>query len=89
MVKIYKRKIKTVEAMQFTGTRESFLELRAWIGDTFYYDYQEQPTVFLSHSDGTEGVVVGNWIVLDPNIDPDEFVIMRDDQFKKAYEECN
>jgi len=43
----FRRKRDYIEACQFTGTRESFLEMQEWLGsDRFYYNYQEQPTVF-------------------------------------------
>ena len=43
-MKRYKTKPKYVEACQFTGTRENFLEMQEWLGsDRFYRMSQKTP----------------------------------------------
>ena len=46
-------KIVSIEAIRFSGTKESFDEIRAWVGCAFFYDYQTAPRVFLDSEDGT------------------------------------
>lgn len=85
-MKQYQTKPKTVEACQFMGTKESFDEIRAWIGADFHYDYQEQPTVFLNQDGRDIGIETEIWIVKTPDLEGGfDFVIMRDDQFHAMY----
>jgi hypothetical protein len=77
-MKKYKKITKDVEACQFTGTTESFKEIRNWLGDKFHYDYQTPPTVFYDEI----GIEKGLWLVKKSDGD---VVVMRDDQFKDAY----
>ena len=63
-----------IEAIRFLGTKESFDEIRAWVGSNFYYDYQTVPRVFLRYEEEYEGiraenigVKVDDWIVLENN----------------------
>ena len=93
-MKKYQTKPEVVEACQFTGTKKSFNDLRDWLGEVFYYDYQESPRVFLRKLIGPVGVIgVGTWIVKQLDIvesheagkDVFEFIVMRDDQFQNMY----
>lgn len=59
-----------VEAVRFEDTKESFDEIRAWVGDRFYYDYQNAPRVFLSDAPVNKGY----WIVKENN----KFVVRSD-----------
>ncbi len=87
-MKKYQTKPKQVEACQFTGDKESFDELRDWIGKDFYYDYQEQPRTFLKNSMGDIGIKEGFWIVKQFDLEGGfEYIVMRDDQFQNKYEE--
>ena len=79
---------KDVEACQYTGSEESFKELRAWLGKSFYYDYQNAPRVFFDAGNGfpSIGIEDGFWIIKTDEDEPgNEYVVMRDDQFIEVY----
>jgi hypothetical protein len=80
MEKTYRLVPHYVQAIQFTGTEESFKEIRGFVGTKFYYDYQEMPRVFLRG----QGVNQTDWIIKNPLGD---FIIMTDEDFKERYEE--
>lgn len=71
---------QAVEACQFLATRDSFLEIRGWVGESFYYDYQEHPRVFLKR----EGVNNGDWIVK-ITTPITKFIVMSDTDFRQKY----
>lgn len=66
-------KTTILEAIRFDGSKESFDEIRAWVGDQFYYDYQQLPFVFLGN-DTCSPVFVNNWIVKEQ----EQFRVMTD-----------
>ena len=74
-------RLTVISAIRFDGSKESFDEIRAWVGDAFYYDYQTHPRVFLdNHS--CNPVNVNDWIVKEG----DEFKVLTDAEmsyFKK------
>jgi hypothetical protein len=65
MIKIFQQGSHGFEAIQFKDNAESFAEIRKWVGNRFYYDYQTPPFVFLEKSSQTcEGVRKDDWIIL-------------------------
>lgn len=95
-MKKYQTKPVIVEACQFTGTKKSFNDLRDWLGEVFYYDYQESPRVFLKKLIGPGVAIgIGTWIVKQLDIveshetgeEVYEYVVMRDNQFQNMYED--
>lgn len=82
MVKFRKKPIE-VEAIQFQDNKESFDEIRRWVGDKFYYDYQNYPRVFISTLEGEMGVTGGDWIIRGVK---GEFYPCKPDIFEAAYE---
>ena len=52
MIERYTKTV-SVEAIRFSATKQSFDEIRAWVGSAFFYDYQTDPRVFLDSEDGT------------------------------------
>ena len=93
-MKKYQTKPEVVEACQFDGTQDSFKEIRAWIGEAFYYDYQESPRVFLKKLIGPGVAIgIGTWIVKQLDIveshesgeEVFKYVVVRDDQFQNMY----
>jgi hypothetical protein len=63
------RRAIVIEAIRFEDTKESFDEIRAWVGDNFYYDYQNAPRVFLKDADGRGMPINENdWVVKEENI---------------------
>jgi hypothetical protein len=61
MIKKYER-IIAIEAIRFLDNKKSFDEIRAWVGDDFYYDYQNPPWVFLL-TDTSHPVREDDWVV--------------------------
>ena len=76
-MKKYKKKPEHVEALQCDGTWESVSELRKYIGNDIW---QTETGVYCL---GIK-ILKGQWIVRDEDGD---IMILRDDQFKEAYEE--
>lgn len=71
------KKTTVIEAIRFTGTKESFDEIRAWVGDGFFYDYQNAPRVFLDQVDNFSSslpVNIDDWVVKMDN----KFKVMTD-----------
>jgi len=64
VIKKFKR-VEVIEAIQFLGTKESFDEIRAWVGEDFYYDYQVYPRVFLRSEEKRKyyGIDTNDWVV--------------------------
>ena len=79
----FRKKPVVIEAHQFNDTQESFEELREWIGDKFYYNYQDSPRVFIRTLEGDMGVTKGDWIIKGVN---GEFYPCKSDIFKATYE---
>jgi len=79
----FRKKPVVIEAHQFNDTQESFEELREWIGDKFYYNYQDSPRVFIRTLEGDMGVTKGDWIIKGVN---GEFYPCKPDIFKATYE---
>lgn len=77
MEKYVKKLPTSVDACQFKGTEKSFKEIRDWVGETFYYDYQEYPRVFLK----SLGVHIGDWIVCEDG----DFKVLDDERFNIKY----
>ena len=82
-MKRYREKSKYVEACQFNRSLKSIIELKDFVGnDLIYWD---NDGVFF---DNTK-IEKGWWIVrnIEELVEYHDFVLMRDDQFKEAYEE--
>ncbi len=83
-MKKYRKKPVVVEAIQFKDTKESFNEIRKWVGESFYYDYQEYPRVFIKTLEGDMGVTKSDWIIKGVK---GEFYPCKSDIFEATYEE--
>lgn len=79
----FRKKPVVIDAMQFDGSEKSFKAVRAWVGDSFYYDYQENPRVFIKTSEGNMGVSKGDWIIKGVK---GEFYSCKPDIFELTYD---
>ena len=79
----YRKKPIVIEAVQFKDTKASFDEIRKWVGEIFYYDYQNYPRVFIKTLEGSMGVSKNDWIIKGV---ANEFYPCKPDIFKKTYE---
>ena len=80
MIKQFRTKPWDVDAIQFTGCTESFVKIREWVGENFYYDYQESPHTWLSN----RPVCKNDWVVKDAK---GEFKVYKSDEFNQTFVE--
>ena len=79
----FRKKPVVIEAIQFLDTKDSFNKLKEWIGESFYYDYQNAPRVFIKTLEGDMGVSKGDWIIKGVK---GEFYPCKPDIFEVTYE---
>jgi len=80
----FRKKPVVIEAVQFLDSKKSFDEIRAWVGESFYYDYQNFPRVFIKTLEGDMGVSKGDWIIKGIK---GEFYPCKPDIFKETYKQ--
>lgn len=80
----FRKKPVVIEAVQFADTKESFDKIREWVGENFYYNYQDSPRVFIKTLEGDMGVTKNDWIIKGVK---GEFYPCKSDIFEKTYEE--
>ena len=79
----YRKKPVVIEAVQFTGSKESFEECRGFAGNNFFYDYQQSPTTRIQTIEGVIGCPPDWWIIKGVQ---GEFYPCKPDIFDLTYE---
>jgi hypothetical protein len=90
MIKKYVKKPVIIEAVQYTGTYESFCEIQDFVGDSFI-PYQmlvtDDRSVGIKTSEGNMIANVGDYIIEEPFDKQRKFYPCKPDIFEMTYEE--
>jgi hypothetical protein len=89
MIKNYRKKSVVIEAIQYTGTYDSFCEIQNFVGESFI-PYQmlvtDDKSIGIKTLEGNHTALVGDFIIKGVNR---EFYPCKPDIFEKTYEEVN
>lgn len=72
-----------VEAIQFDGTKKCAYKIQAHFGNMFTYRYDNYSHILYL---GNMSVKKGMWLILDKSDLEWSWKLLRDDQFREAYE---